>query len=252
VHRYSGSSTAYIHLHTDGKEVTLQVGDAGCGIRKGALKTDGHPVAVLGVGIQGMRERMRQLSGTLKIESAPNRGTVVIATLPIRERAELAPGTEAEGRPAGDSLTDEPRLAEETSARKRILIADDHEVLRRGVRIMLESEPEWEVCAEAVDGREAVEKTAELNPDLIILDINMPVLNGLAAVRQILQKRPNVKILIFTVHETDQTVRDIFAAGAHGYLSKAKAGQELIDVIKAMFAGEYVPPPQVALAAHRT
>jgi DNA-binding NarL/FixJ family response regulator len=130
---------------------------------------------------------------------------------------------------------------------KRILIADDHEMLRRGVRFMLEKETAWEVCGEAVNGQDAVDKATALSPDLVILDINMPVLNGLVAVRQILRNRPQTKILIFTVHDSDQTLKEIHAAGAHGYLSKNNASEDLLRVVKELLEiGESSPRAAVA------
>lgn len=97
---------------------------------------------------------------------------------------------------------------------------------------MLEKEAAWEVCGEAVNGQEAIDKVTALGPDLVILDINMPVVNGLVAVRQILRNRPQTKILIFTVHDSDQTLKEIHAAGAHGYLSKSNASEDLLRVVK--------------------
>ena len=85
----------------------------------------------------------------------------------------------------------------------RILVADDHEVVRRGLCALLRGQPEWEVCGEAGDGREAVEKAAQLKPDIVILDVGMPNLNGLEATRQILKARPEVKVLILTLHDSD-------------------------------------------------
>jgi CheY-like chemotaxis protein len=123
-------------------------------------------------------------------------------------------------------------------SRKRILIADDHEMLRRGVRTMLQNGGDWEICGEAINGQDAVDKVTALHPDLVILDINMPVLNGLAAVRQILRNSPEIKILVFTVHESDQAVKEIRAAGAHCYSSKAKGGEDLLRVVKNLLQGK--------------
>jgi DNA-binding NarL/FixJ family response regulator len=120
----------------------------------------------------------------------------------------------------------------ESVTRKQILIADDHEMLRRGVRTLLEDEPDWEICGEAFDGQDAVAKANSLRPDLVILDINMPVLNGLAAVRLILRNRPQTKILVFTVHDSDQTVKEIHAAGAHRFLSKSNVSDDLLRVVR--------------------
>src|SRR6202050_3383707 len=245
VHRYSGSATAFVRVLCSDSQVSLAVGDRGKGMRSDAAgAVVSGDTAVLGVGIQGMRERMRQLSGNLEIHSRPNEGTVVTATVTIPEldlklRAELEAGAD---RPNADAdvgdVTDAP-----SSGRKRILIADDHEVLRRGVRTLLGTESEWEICGEAIDGKDAVDKSAALSPDLVILDVNMPVLNGLAAVRQILRLRPQPKVLVFTVHDSDQTMMEVQATGAHGYLSKAKAQQDLIHAVKALLAGRDFYPP---------
>ena len=97
---------------------------------------------------------------------------------------------------------------------------------------MLQKETDLEVCGEAIDRQSAVDRAIALRPDLVILDINMPVLNGLAAARQILCNLPQTKILIFTVHDSDQTVKEIHAAGAHGYLSKGKGAEDLLRVVK--------------------
>ena len=227
VHRYSGSSSASIRLSADANEVTLRIGDAGRGIRGGGLHAIPGAAAGLGVGIQGMRERMRQLGGRLEITADSEQGTVVTAVLPIPEPpSEDARewGGEAERAP-GNGHT-------------RILVADDHEVLRHGVRLILKDEPGWEICGEASDGKEAVERTLALNPDVVILDINMPTLNGLEIVRQISDQRPHIKLLVFTVEESDQTVSAIAAAGAHAYLAKTQAGKELVSALKKLLAGE--------------
>lgn len=116
----------------------------------------------------------------------------------------------------------------------RILIADDHEVVRRGIRAVLESHPGWEVSGEAKDGREAVELAKQLEPDLILLDIGMPNLNGIDAARQILVSRPAMNILILTMHYSQQVVRDVLAVGARGFLLKSDAGRDLVTAVEAV------------------
>jgi DNA-binding NarL/FixJ family response regulator len=116
----------------------------------------------------------------------------------------------------------------------RILIADDHEVARRGIRAVLESHPGWEVCGEARDGRETVELTRKLKPDLILLDVGMPNLNGLEATRQILAMLPEAVILILTMHDTDHLVREVLHAGARGFLLKSDAGRDLVAAVEAL------------------
>ena len=116
----------------------------------------------------------------------------------------------------------------------RILIADDHELARRGIRTLLESHPGWEVCGEAKDGRETVELAASMKPDLVLLDIGMPNLNGLEAARQILAVSPEVAILILTMHDSDNVVREVLRAGARGYLLKSDAGRDLVAAVEAL------------------
>lgn len=116
----------------------------------------------------------------------------------------------------------------------QILIADDHEVARRGIRALLESHPGWEVCGEAKDGREAVEFASALNPDVVLLDIGMPNLNGLEAARQILATSPDMAILILTMHDSDNVIREVLRAGARGFLLKSDAGRDLLTAVEAL------------------
>ncbi len=119
----------------------------------------------------------------------------------------------------------------------RILIADDHEVVRQGVRAVLEAEPAWIVCGEASSGREAVAMAVALRPEVVVLDISMPELNGLEATRQIRGVVP-AKILILTVHESDQVVAEVLDAGADGYVLKTDAGRKLVEAIRALLQNQ--------------
>ena len=116
----------------------------------------------------------------------------------------------------------------------RLLVADDHEIVREGIRTLLEAQPGWHVAVEASDGRQAVEKAKETNPDVAILDIGMPVLNGLEAARQIIKNDSRARVLILTVHESDNLIRDILDAGARGYVLKSDAGRDLIAGVNAV------------------
>ena len=112
--------------------------------------------------------------------------------------------------------------------RLRILVADDHEIVRRGLVSLIKGHPDWEVCAEAGNGRQAVEQAKEARPDIAILDIGMPVLNGLEATRQILRENPGTRILILTITDTDQAVQAVLDAGARGFLLKSDAVRDLV------------------------
>ncbi|MCX7869551.1 MAG: response regulator transcription factor [Terrimicrobiaceae bacterium] len=129
---------------------------------------------------------------------------------------------------------------------KRILIADDHEVVRQGVRNLLESLEGITLCAEATNGREAVALCVEHQPDVAILDISMPELNGMEAARQVLKVCPKTKILIFTVHDAERLVYEVVAAGAHGYVLKSDAGRHLGAAVEAVLAGKHYFSSQVS------
>ena len=116
----------------------------------------------------------------------------------------------------------------------RILVADDHQVVRTGLRTLLETEKGWQVCAEAANGREAVEKTGELRPDVAVLDIGMPLLNGVEATRQIRKLSPKTEVLILTMHDSEVLIQEVLEAGARGYILKDDADRNLIAAVDAL------------------
>jgi DNA-binding NarL/FixJ family response regulator len=118
----------------------------------------------------------------------------------------------------------------------RILIADDHDVVRAGVRHFLECHTEWSVVAEAADGKQAIDKCISTAPDVAILDYGLPLINGLEATRQIRLHAPNVEVLILTMHDNNNVLREMLRAGARGYLLKADAGEHLIAAIESLAA----------------
>ena len=243
VHRYSGSSAAKIRISQDSGAVQLEIIDYGQGIKTGAARAKLDGPAPLGVGIPGMRERLHQLGGSLSVDFGTN-GTRVAATLPIKKA-----GEEFEDGESRSSLSFALRSAQD--ARRRILIADDHELMRRGLRGLIESHDEWAVCGEAVEGREVVRKSAELEPDLVIMDVNLPGLSGIEAAVQIRQEREAARILFFTVHDSDEVVREIIGAGAHGYVSKSRASQDLVEAVRKVLSGKTFFPGAVAAVAGR-
>jgi DNA-binding NarL/FixJ family response regulator len=116
----------------------------------------------------------------------------------------------------------------------RILVADDHEVIRQGLCSLLQSREGWEICGEAKDGREAVEMVRHLKPDVVILDIGMPNLNGLAASRQISQNNPQQKIIVLTITDSDRVIREALNAGARGFVLKSDAARDLVSAVEAL------------------
>jgi DNA-binding NarL/FixJ family response regulator len=120
----------------------------------------------------------------------------------------------------------------------RIVIADDHEMVRRGLAATLADDPRWTVVAQAANGRDAAELVAIHEPDIAILDLSMPELNGLDATRRILAARPETSVLILTAHESEQLVREVLSAGARGYVLKSDAGRILVRAVEALLEGQ--------------
>ena len=118
----------------------------------------------------------------------------------------------------------------------RILIADDHAVVRSGVRSVLEDHPGWSVVAEAANGRDAVAEAIATQPDVAVLDYALPLLNGIEATRQIRQRVPSVEVLIFTMHDNGDLLREAFNVGARGYVLKSDAQQHLISAVQSLAA----------------
>ena len=132
----------------------------------------------------------------------------------------------------------------------RILLVDDHELVRRGLRSLIESHPGWEVCGEAADGRTAAKLAGTLAPHVVVMDLTMPHLNGLDAARRILRKDRGMSIIILSMHESEQHVREVLAAGARGYVLKSAAGRDLVAAIEALLRGETFFTSPVAARIH--
>jgi DNA-binding NarL/FixJ family response regulator len=125
----------------------------------------------------------------------------------------------------------------------RVLIVDDHAFIRRGVQTILHPFPEWELCGEADNGNDAIRMAEELKPEVIIMDLSMPGLNGIEATRAIRKTQPGVKIVLLTLHESAELVRSAFRAGAMGYLLKTDAEQELVKALTVVTGqGTYISP----------
>lgn len=122
--------------------------------------------------------------------------------------------------------------------RTRILIADDHEIFRKGLRWLVESHANLEICGEAANGVEAVEMAKKLTPDVIIMDISMPYVNGLDATRQIRQQVPNSRILILSQHDSSHMLTAAFNAGASGYVTKSQVAHYLLSALDAVMQGQ--------------
>lgn len=120
----------------------------------------------------------------------------------------------------------------------KVLLVDDHAVVRDGIRARLESSADFKVVGEAVNGREALQKVEELKPDVVLMDISMPVMNGMDAARYLREKFPDTKVIILTMHEHKEYIQGVIRCGAQGYIVKDVSAQEMISAIKTVIGGE--------------
>ena len=209
VHLHAGSSRASIRLRRTSDSLTLEVEDCGRGLPATVLTQLPAGGGALGVGVAGMRERLQQLGGTLEIDSDRERD----------DRARARPARRA----SGVTLTP-----------LRIVVVDDHAVVRRGVRALLESRTGWEVVAEATTGREALDAVKRHRPEIVVMDISLPELNGLEATRQIVLESPQTEVLVLTMHHSEELAREVLKAGARGYVLKSDADESLIAAVDAL------------------
>jgi DNA-binding NarL/FixJ family response regulator len=130
--------------------------------------------------------------------------------------------------------------------RLRILLADDHELVRHGIRGILKARPHWRVVGEAANGRFAVEKAKKLKPSIVIVDLEMPEMDGLEATRQIRKAVPNTRVLVLTMHQSDQMVRHVLEAGAQGYVLKSDVARQLVKAVESISRGKVFLTPKVS------
>jgi two-component system response regulator NreC len=128
----------------------------------------------------------------------------------------------------------------------RILVADDHEVVREGMRALIEHEPGWQVCGTATNGQEAVDAAKKLKPEVVILDMTMPELDGLEALRQIKHALPNTEVVMFSAHHSEDVIEQLFEAGAKSYIQKSDAGRHLIAAIKSLAVHKPFFTPEIS------
>jgi len=244
VMRHSGSRKASIGVLAGKTDVQVTVRDQGSGIDRRVLARLGSGAKALGVGIPGLRERLRQLGGSLDIFSH-SQGTELVATLSTGQ--EGAPEISGGGafEVSRSEHAEPPREIVAAAQCARILVVDDHELMRRGIRALLDDQPDLEICGEAQNGSEALQKAGELNPDIIIMDLSMPGCGGLSAAKEIRHSGSPAKILVFTNQSLPGIERMVQAAGGSGLVLKAFAGRDLLKGIRALLAGEQFYPSDI-------
>jgi len=225
VGKHAQASQAHVSAEVADGRLTIEVSDNGRGFN--AQQEQPAGAVNLGWGLFGIRERLAHLGAAVTIDSAPGRGTTARITTPLAEEgpAGAPPDSELEAPPAKPAR--EPI---------RILLADDQQLTRAGLRALLERAPDFAVVAEAVDGEQAVELAGEHRPDVVVMDVAMPKLNGIQATSRILEANPDAKVIGLSMHSDGQFVVEMLRAGATGYLLKDCAQDDLAQAIRVVQA----------------
>lgn len=226
ISKHAGVSEARVRVHRTSEALVIEVSDEGSGfVLSDALRAPGSDN---GFGLLNIQERLRWLRGSLDVDSAPGHGTLARITLPLQEEHRSF----EEALEAAAPMLDSERPKSE-SDRPAVLLVDDHRMVREGFRSVIEAKSDIRVVGEAADGIEAVEKARALHPDVVVMDINMPRMNGLEATRRIVQEMPDVLVIGLSLHGHEEMAESIMKAGGAAYVSKEEAFNKLCDTIHA-------------------
>jgi PAS domain S-box-containing protein len=231
--KHAAARSARVALALQEGTARLVVQDDGKGFD---LEQVRRPTRQGGLGLYGLHERVALLGGTLALDTAPGQGVRLTVTVPLQGKSESLPSP---GQPS-------KRRGTRTHVGIKVLLVDDHAVVREGLRMALDAQPGITVLGEAEDGRQALELIEELRPEVVVMDIAMPNMNGLEATRQSKRRFPDVKVVILTMYEDEGYVAQIVEAGANGCVVKRSAGTELLLALHAAMRGERYFSPSIA------
>jgi CheY-like chemotaxis protein/anti-sigma regulatory factor (Ser/Thr protein kinase) len=237
--RHARVKLAHIEMTRLGEQVQIVVGDKGAGFDPAILANAGA------FGLFGIRERLELLGGKLEVESSPGKGTSVLMVAPLSSSLpRIEHGAAARERQTtheADAASDRPRSPGGKAI--RVLLVDDHPILRKGLADLLRNRPEIEVVGEARDGQEAVELALESRPDVVLMDVTMPRMDGIAATRQIKAQLPGVRVIGLSMHEEKDMAVAMREAGAVDYVPKGAPAEILIDTVLRHAAGSLGESP---------
>jgi DNA-binding NarL/FixJ family response regulator/signal transduction histidine kinase len=242
IRKHAKAERVRVALRYEEREARLSVEDDGVGFDVSVLRAPG---AAGGYGLYGMQERARLLGGEARVESAEGWGTRVFVRLPYVQEEETGRRGDAETRGRGDTEAQSPEHLNTRTPEHpiKVLIADDHAVARQGLRAMLESAGDIVMVGEAADGVEALKQVKALCPDVLLLDVQMPRMNGLQTLQKLQAEQSSLPVIIITTFDTDEMLLQCIRAGAKGYLLKDAASADLVAAVRAAHRGESLLQP---------
>lgn len=233
VARHAGTRQAWVRIRPSEGRLSIEVEDRGAGFTPDDSDTT-HPSGA-GLGLFGIRERIEAIGGTMTIDTAPGEGTRVTLLVPCPTSAADSPAPRWE-TPAAQAAPSRSSPIASASKRIRLLLVDDHEVVRQGLATLLADEPDMDVIGQASNGRIGVEMALTLRPDLIVMDVTMPIMNGIDATRRITAALPGLPIVGLSAHDSEHMAREMLSAGGIAYLSKGGPSEDLVAIIRASMA----------------
>jgi len=217
--KHAGVKEAFVRVRPCGGYICLVVSDRGRGFDPQGLRE------TAGYGLLSIRERIELLGGRMKIKSARGKGSTFLIVVPNGGLAGTGSGTRT--KPNGRA-----KAADEDQGRLRVLLADDHEIVREGLRSLLSDEHDVQIVGEAANGREAVDLASRLKPDVIIMDMSMPVIEGDEATRQIKAYLPQTRVIAISMYDQAEKADAMYRAGAESYILKTAPSEELLAAIR--------------------
>ncbi len=228
--KHAGTTEAVVGLEQTADRLRITVSDKGAGFDLAAV-TAAEPAGGLSskFGLFSIKERMRSLGGSLELESAPDKGTIATLVLPLARHRQAEVKVQAESQERSFSSTLQP-----PASRIHVLLVDDHAMVRQGLRAMLEGYEDVQIVGEAVDGQDAVRLAEQLRPGIVVMDINMPNMNGIEATREITTRYPNIIVIGLSVNAGDDNHHAMIGAGAATLLTKEAAVEQLYQTMLAV------------------
>jgi CheY-like chemotaxis protein len=238
VAKHAGTPTAVVHVMRENRDLRIEVRDSGVGFDASVIQSHDSNAQPLKFGLFSIRERMKAFGGRLDLMTAPGKGTTAMLVLPLQEMAEARTvGLFDEGGRANRAVLRQGLTHELMPCAQKaltVLLVDDHAMMRQGLRSVLEAHADIQIIGEAADGREAVEMAEALRPAVVIMDINMPRLNGIEATARIKAQYPDIRIIGLSVNAGPNNKEAMLKAGADMLLTKEAAVEELYRGIQSI------------------